>query len=405
MYSFSCIILLFLSLSTKLLAFHGQKTDGRHRYSKGDSHSTYKGLPPARKDNTEPDFTKCKSKSGLCNSLQQLNSINSFLVATSRKHPETTKLNVIGRSYNGAPIYSLEIFQEVDSAEFITVVVEFGMHGREWASSTSGMYMISKLLDHEENCTKSVRWFILPLLNPDGYQYSLTEDNMWKKNRIPLNTSETCFGVDLDRNFDVGWDLNSGVDPCKEDYAGSRPFSELESKALRRFIERLGPFAVDVYVSVHSCGQAILYPYGYSTKELSGWRRGQLLEAGAVMVKEMKKLRNRNYDLDVAYKVGGLRGRTADYMFERFRIPFVYTLELGDRMYFDEYDFHHCYHPPSAQLMEFLNEECHVGLTALASHVAALRESAKGRYYEPRSFNSSPTYGYVNLIALIALLL
>jgi murein tripeptide amidase MpaA len=31
----------------------------------------------------------------------------------------------------------------------------------------------------------SVDWYIIPLLNPDGYEYSHEVDRMWRKNRAP----------------------------------------------------------------------------------------------------------------------------------------------------------------------------------------------------------------------------
>ena len=40
-------------------------------------------------------------------------------------------------------------------------------------------------------------------MNPDGYQYSHTEDRMWRKNRSS-NNGHFCKGVDLNRQFPVG---------------------------------------------------------------------------------------------------------------------------------------------------------------------------------------------------------
>ena len=30
---------------------------------------------------------------------------------------------------------------------------------------------------------QAVDWYVAPLLNPDGYEYSHTNDRMWRKNR------------------------------------------------------------------------------------------------------------------------------------------------------------------------------------------------------------------------------
>lgn len=40
--------------------------------------------------------------------------------------------------------------------------------------------------------------YFLPVVNPDGYEYTHTIDRLWRKNR---KGSGTCSGVDLNRNF------------------------------------------------------------------------------------------------------------------------------------------------------------------------------------------------------------
>lgn len=50
-----------------------------------------------------------------------------------------------------------------------------------------------------------LRWFcfasrhIVPILNPDGYEYTHTHDRMWRKNRAKHDGERV--GVDLNRNF------------------------------------------------------------------------------------------------------------------------------------------------------------------------------------------------------------
>ena len=40
-----------------------------------------------------------------------------------------------------------------------------------------------------------------PIWNPDGYEYVWDVNNMWRTNRKPAGSS---FGIDLNRNYDVG---------------------------------------------------------------------------------------------------------------------------------------------------------------------------------------------------------
>lgn len=69
------------------------------------------------------------------------------------------------------------------------------------------------------------------------YEYTFTRDRLWRKNRRRAIGS-SCTGVDLNRNFGYRWGgMGTSKDPCREIYAGSGPFSEPETKAIRNFFE------------------------------------------------------------------------------------------------------------------------------------------------------------------------
>lgn len=56
----------------------------------------------------------------------------------------------------------------------------------------------------------------------------------------------------------------SGRNPCQETYGGKAAFSEPETNAIRRYITVTNERANwRAYVSFHSYGQYILYPWGY----------------------------------------------------------------------------------------------------------------------------------------------
>jgi murein tripeptide amidase MpaA len=73
-----------------------------------------------------------------------------------------------------------------------------------------------------ENTTKSNNgsilnafdYYILPVLNVDGHEYSQTEDRMWRKTRsYDGQANSCCYGVDLNRNWDVNWQGIKYIDP------------------------------------------------------------------------------------------------------------------------------------------------------------------------------------------------
>ena len=104
--------------------------------------------------------------------------------------------------------------------------------------------------------------YILPVANPDGYEYSHTIDRLWRKNRGGLGAGR-CAGVDLNRNFGYKWGLQGASNrPCSEIFAGASEFSEPETKAQKLFMEnRAANFKG--FLTFHSYGQYILYPWGY----------------------------------------------------------------------------------------------------------------------------------------------
>ena len=66
---------------------------------------------------------------------------------------------------------------------------------------------------------------VQPIINPDGYEYTWTNDRMWRKNRAEIPDSR-CKGVDLNRNYDANWG-GAGSTPtkCSETYRGESAFS------------------------------------------------------------------------------------------------------------------------------------------------------------------------------------
>lgn len=105
---------------------------------------------------------------------------------------------------------------------------------------------------------RNLNWYIMPVVNPDGYEYSHATNRLWRKNR---SKSSNCAGVDLNRNFPYEYvSVGSSSDPCSDVYRGSRAFSEPETLAQKYFFgnttERFHAF-----LSVHSFGQMFMYPW------------------------------------------------------------------------------------------------------------------------------------------------
>ena len=78
----------------------------------------------------------------------------------------------------------------------------------------------------------------------------------------------TCEGVDLNRNFDFHWgETGASEDPCNERYAGPRPFSEPETRAMADFIMDKRD-QLHMYLTFRSYSQMWLVPWSYTKKRV-----------------------------------------------------------------------------------------------------------------------------------------
>lgn len=67
--------------------------------------------------------------------------------------------------------------------------IDCGMHGREWISHAFCVYFIQRLVaGNLKFLTSRVTFFVAPVINPDGYEYSHSVDRLWRKNRRKFQT-------------------------------------------------------------------------------------------------------------------------------------------------------------------------------------------------------------------------
>jgi murein tripeptide amidase MpaA len=77
-----------------------------------------------------------------------------------------------------------------------------GIHAREWIAPAMATYLMNELLEGKgRHFLDQFNFYILPSANPDGYEYSRTNNRLWRKSRSP-GISQYCMGVDINRNFE-----------------------------------------------------------------------------------------------------------------------------------------------------------------------------------------------------------
>lgn len=56
------------------------------------------------------------------------------------------------------------------------ILIDATIHAREWISTPAATWLLTQLLTSEDpevvNMSNNIDWFIIPVLNPDGFVYS-----------------------------------------------------------------------------------------------------------------------------------------------------------------------------------------------------------------------------------------
>jgi len=201
----------------------------------------------------------------------------------------------IGYTIEGRDIVAVKISDhpgvDEDEPELLFVGCH---HAREWIAAEVPFYLARHLVGNYEVDAEISRWvdgceiWIVPVVNPDGFEYSRTTDRLWRKNR--RDNGDGTFGVDLSRNYAHLWGREgSNPDTSSPNYRGTHPFSEPETQAIGDLVLRS---EFRTFLSYHSYAQLVIYPWGYTTLEtpdhclLSGMAQDMAALIGAVNDRE-----------------------------------------------------------------------------------------------------------------------
>ncbi|XP_030760511.1 carboxypeptidase B-like [Sitophilus oryzae] len=275
----------------------------------------------------EEDFDNRNGHRLTWQAYHRLEDIHDYFDHLVETYPDLITLQEIGRSVGGRPIKLLKISNGQSGNK--AVWIDGGIHAREWITPATVTFIINNFVSNWENEPKYVQnidWYIAPLLNPDGYEYTHTVDRLWRKNR---RGAGRCSGTDLNRNFGYRWGgQGSSKNPCAETYGGSGPFSEPETMAIQRFISD-SDAKWKAYISFHSYGQYILYPWGYNRVVPPDYK--ELEEVGQKMAQAIRNAGGPAYTVGPAGNtLYPAAGGSDDWAKGTMKIKYAYTIELRD---------------------------------------------------------------------------
>ncbi|KZM18637.1 metallocarboxypeptidase [Ascochyta rabiei] len=260
--------------------------------------------------------------------------------------PENSNWTSSGTSYEGRDIYGIHMWG-ADGPGKPAVLWHGTVHAREWIVAPTLEYITKQLVDgykSGDNLTQtflnSYDFYIFPIVNPDaGFVHTQTTDRLWRKNRQPppaTAANQTCYGRDINRNWEHNWDANTrgaSDNECSQTYRGVRPRDAPENAAMDDFLRNIrDEQGIKLYIDWHSYSQLILCPFGHNeylyAPELGRWTR-----AASLMSQEIAA----NSTNQTTYTFGPsgavlypTTGVGVDHVYAVGRAEWSYTIELPD---------------------------------------------------------------------------
>merc|ERR1712115_74384 len=206
----------------------------------------------------------CAHTSGMSwTQYHSYDTILKFMDCLSSSFKSIVSMYTIGNSTEGRPLKVMKI--GMPGKQKKAIWIDGGIHAREWISPASVTYILRQFVEHSSSYASILTnydIYIMPSMNPDGYEYSRNYDRMWRKTRSN-NPGSSCIGTDPNRNWGYKWGGDgASTNPCRNTYRGIHAFSEPETAAVRDFIlARQDDLAL--YLTFHAYGQMILHPWAY----------------------------------------------------------------------------------------------------------------------------------------------
>lgn len=191
-----------------------------------------------------------------------------------------TRVQLPEPSVEGRPVFALRMRAGGGNARRAVLIIG-GTHARELMNPDAIVELAIDLLLSYSNGTdigyggktftaddvklilEAMDIWLFPCINPDGRNYVMTVDDMWRKNRR-VNAGTSCIGADLNRNADIVWGVAQGqtsCSPCSEIYCGPSAFSEPETRNVKHVLDTE---RVVSFVDVHSFSELVLFPWGHA---------------------------------------------------------------------------------------------------------------------------------------------
>jgi hypothetical protein len=170
------------------------------------------------------------------------------MLALAQDPSGITKLHLLGFSSTyDLPIRALEIGNPQANRNVLIIGQH---HGDEVIGVQIAIEFARQLVSQSQrqsgtsNLLSQFRFWIVPTINPEGYQEVCSGVYQWKR-KNSTDTDHNGFydvrvdGVDLNRNYPIFWKLDPVIQPDNLNYKGSSPASEREIQAIINLADKV----------------------------------------------------------------------------------------------------------------------------------------------------------------------
>ncbi len=249
----------------------------------------------------------------------------------------------------GAPGYDIMVLRLTNSAlpgPKPRLLLNAAIHAREYTTAE----LVTRFAEHllagygnDADATWMLDHHELHMLlqsNPDGRKRAEAGAS-WRKNvDSDFCGTSSAQGIDLNRNFSYNWGCcgGSSASGCSETYRGPSAGSEPETQALRSYMLSIFPDygdpqtapipvgAAGLFIDVHSSGQLVMWPWGYTASPAPNGTQMQTLGRRFAYYNGHTPFQANNlYTTD---------GTTRDYGYGELGVA-SYTFELGTAFFQD----------------------------------------------------------------------
>lgn len=103
--------------------------------------------------------------------------VEAYINNVTSRHYIASRID-IGKTQEGRSLTVVRVAKSRTKKAKRAIVVDAGIHAREWIAPATALYLLNQLVENTQthkDLLDGLDWYILPLVNPDGYEYSHTK--------------------------------------------------------------------------------------------------------------------------------------------------------------------------------------------------------------------------------------